>query len=234
MATTGPGSEAAARLRPAAESLHHRVIARLVVALLRFVSGAVPRWAAALPAQGQCVFYANHSSHLDAAVIWALLPTSLRARTRPVAAKDYWTRGPIRRFLASNVFRVVLVARGKDHAAAESAATARDLHRSLEDMIAALDAGSNLIIFPEGTRGSGQAIAPFKSGLYHLAKLRPDVPLVPVYLEDLNRILPKGEYLLVPLICNAHFGAPILIREGEPKPAFLERARHELEGLVHR
>lgn len=210
------------------------VITRLVAALLRLLTGVVPRWTAELPAQGQFIFYANHTSNLDAPVIWAAMPPHLRARTRPVAAKDYWTRGPARSFLANRVFHVVLVTRGKDHSHAGEAPGLHDIHQSLSDMTDALDAGSNLIIFPEGTRGTGETIASFKSGIYHLAKLRPEVQLVPVYLENLNRILPKGEYLLVPLICNAYFGAPLRLLEDEPKPAFLDRARRALEGLTQR
>lgn len=203
----------------------------MIAGFLRLLTGAVPRWAAAPPGDGQVVFFSNHTSHLDAVVLWALLPPALRARTRPVAAKDYWIKSPVRRFLACRVFRVILVARGSDHAGTDETSSSQAIHQSLVDMTDALAAGSSLILFPEGTRGTGETIAHFKSGLYHLARLNPAVSLVPVYMENLNRILPKGEHLIVPLICNAHFGAPIRILENEPKSAFLARARQAMEEL---
>lgn len=206
-------------------------VAALAAGFLRLLTGAVPRWIAAIPAQGPIVFYVNHTSHLDSVVLWALLPPERRARTRPVAAKDYWLKSSVRRFLACRVFNVVLVTRGKDRFDPEDAASPHAVHQSLTDMHEALAAGSSLILFPEGTRGDGTSIARFKSGLYHLARHNPGVPLVPVYMDNLNRILPKGEHLLVPLICNAHFGAPVLLRENETKAAFLERARQALEDL---
>ena len=69
------------------------------------------------------------------------------------------------------------------------------------------------------------ASAPFKSGLYHLARRYPDVQLVPVHLENLNRILPKGEYILIPLLAAVSFGAPIRLLPDEDKRTFLDRAR---------
>jgi len=89
----------------------------------------------------------------------------------------------------------------------------------------------SLIVFPEGTRSVNGEVAMFKSGLYHLAQVRPDVELVPVHLENLNRILPKGESLPVPMLSRLVFGAPIGVREGETKEEFLTRARAALVQL---
>jgi 1-acyl-sn-glycerol-3-phosphate acyltransferase len=88
-----------------------------------------------------------------------------------------------------------------------------------------------LIIFPEGTRGSSGEIGPFKSGLDYLARQRPDVDLVPVHLHNLQRIMPKGEFLPVPQLSCVCFGAPLPRLEGEPKAAFLARAREAVERL---
>lgn len=205
--------------------------AGLIAWFLRMLTGAVPRWSAPLPENDPVVFFANHTSHLDSILLWALLPPERRAVTRPVAARDYWLKGRLRQFLACRVFNAVLVTRGHHHFDAEAPATAQDVHQSLADMTGALASGQSLILFPEGTRGTGEAIAPFKSGLYHLVRHKPSVWLVPVYLENLNRILPKGEHWVVPLIGNAYFGAPFRVVEGETKTDFLERARKTLEEL---
>jgi len=193
----------------------------LLVALARLVSGANVRWAGSGPEVRQRVYFANHTSNLDALVVWASLPPPLRALTRPVAARDYWSKGPLRRYLANRVLNAVLIERKKP--------TAHD--NPLADMLAALGDRYSLIIFPEGGRQTGLELAAFKGGLFHLAKDRPDVELVPVLIENLNRILPKGEFLPVPLLGSVSFGAAIKLEAGEEKARFLERAQAAVKAL---
>ena len=148
----------------------------------------------------------------------------VRRRARPVAARDYWERGALRRYFSQRVFHAVLVERSGNGTPLKPA-----VRRELFDrMLAALDAGESLIIFPEGTRGTGETVAPFKAGIYHLAQHRPHLDFVPVFLHNLNRILPKGEVLPVPLIAQVTFGPPIRLQADEAKAAFLERARDAL------
>jgi len=192
-----------------------------VAFLVRLLSGLQARWLGAHPENRQRIYFANHSSNLDAAVLWAALPEPLRDRTRPVAARDYWTKGRVRPWLANDIFRVLLIERKK--------VTAEN--NPLRDMLAVLDAGDSLIIFPEGGRFPGPEPQKFKGGLYHLAKDRPQAELVPVYLENLNRILPKGEILAVPLLGSITVGAPIKLEPGEAKMDFLERARQAVWSL---
>jgi 1-acyl-sn-glycerol-3-phosphate acyltransferase len=202
-------------------------LASLLAGVARAISGVRARWIDCTPSPRQRVYFANHTSHLDAVVLWASLPSGLRAFARPVAARDYWDRTALRRYLSSRVFQAVLVDRGaRGHERSLEAARA-----TTERMVAALGEHCSLIVFPEGTRGSGEDVAPFKSGLYHLARERPDVELVPVYLENLNRILPKGEVLPVPLMSTATFGPPLRLEPSEAKPAFLERAREAVRRL---
>jgi 1-acyl-sn-glycerol-3-phosphate acyltransferase len=199
------------------------VIALCVAALARLASGPSVRCAEDRPCRGQCIYFANHGSHLDVVVLWAVLPKDLRARTRPVAARDYWESSRLRQYLATRVFRAVLVDR--------AGGSLGQLRVQMDQLIAALDAGDSLIIFPEGTRGSSGEIGPFKSGLDYLARQRPDVDLVPVHLHNLQRIMPKGEFLPVPQLSCVCFGAPLPRLEGEPKAAFLARAREAVERL---
>lgn len=194
-----------------------------IAALGRLISGVQVRWEGSQPEARQRIYVANHSSHLDFVVLWAALPTELRARTRPVAARDYWEQGRLRPFLAQRVFRAVLLDRGAP--SPTEAAPAHVAARGLIDrLVEALGQDGSLIVFPEGTRGSGEGVAPFKSGIYHLARRRPDIELVPAYLDNLNRILPKGEIFPVPLISTVTFGPALRVEEGEGKRAFLERA----------
>jgi len=193
----------------------------LLAALAKLVSGANVRWAGCGPEPRQRVYFANHTSNLDALVVWASLPPPVRELTRPVAARDYWSQGPLRRYLANRVLNAVLIERKKP--------TAHD--NPLADMLAALGDRYSLIIFPEGGRQTGLELAPFKSGLFHLAKDRPEVEFVPVLIENLNRILPKGEFLPVPLLGSVSFGAAIRLETGEGKARFLERAQAAVKAL---
>ena len=206
-------------------------VANLLAAIARGISGVQVQWAGCEPDERQRVYFANHTSHLDFVVLWSALPSDIRAVTRPIAAKDYWDETPLRRYLAEKVFHAVLLERGS-LAKAKNPDEAHFVGRHLiEDMAAALGDRNSLILFPEGTRGTGEKIAPFRSGLYHLALRRPDVELVPAYLENLNRILPKGEFLPVPMLSLLTFGKPIQVAPGEAKDAFLERAREAVSGL---
>ena len=200
----------------------------MVATLIQLITGAHARWVGIDPTDEsgeapQRIYFANHGSNLDAPVIWASLPPHLRRRTRPVAAQDYWQSGAIRRYLSDQVFRSVLIERKKVTAS----------NNPLVAMEAALDGGDSLIIFPEGTRTIDDegAMNDFKPGLWHLARKHPSVQLVPVYLENLNRILPKGEVLLIPILAAVTFGPPIKPEEGEEKLNFLRRAKESIERL---
>jgi 1-acyl-sn-glycerol-3-phosphate acyltransferase len=106
------------------------------------------------------------------------------------------------------------------------------VHQSPVDlMIAAIGSVYSLIVFPEGGRSTTGEIGEFKSGLYYLSKKRPDLELVPVHIDNLNRVLPRGEFLPVPLLSCITFGPPIWLEPGEPKVDFLARARESVRRL---
>jgi len=191
--------------------------AGLLASLAKLITGANSRWIDCPADPRQRLYFANHTSHLDFVALWAALPEPIRVQTRPVAAREYWMRNGMRSFLATNVFQSVLVSRTE--------AAGRNL---LSPLLDELERGSSLILFPEGTRGNGDEVGEFKSGLYHLCRSNPDIEAVPVYLENLNRILPKGEFLPVPLLSRVTFGPPIRPQVDEGKSEFLERARGAL------
>ena len=203
------------------------LVGGLVATGARILTGATAYWHDCRPEPRQRVYFANHTSHLDFVVLWSVLPRALRAQTRPVAAKDYWQSG-LRRYLAVSVFRSILVERSGG--AGEEARLEAARH-SLEALLEALSHNDSLIIFPEGTRGKGNEIGPFKSGIYHLWNHRPDVQFIPVYLANLNRVLPKGEVLPVPFISRVAFGPPLQPAPNESKDNFLKGAREALCAL---
>lgn len=197
--------------------------ARLLAAFARTMSGARPRWVGSKPEPTQRIYFANHTSHMDAIVIWSVLPPALRAVVRPVAAADYWGVGRMRRHLAMREFNAVLIDRtGESREPGES---------PIDVLIEAMGTRYSLILFPEGTRGSDPEPREFRSGLYHLAQRRPDVELIPVYLSNLDRVMPRGAHVPVPLQCEVIFGPALGRRAGEAKNEFLVRAREAVASL---
>jgi 1-acyl-sn-glycerol-3-phosphate acyltransferase len=193
----------------------------ILALIARFLSGASVRWIDSQPDTCQRVYFANHTSHLDAVVLWSALPASIRGLARPVAAKDYWMAGAIRRYLASRVFNALLIDR-----------TEIKVHQSPVDlMIREMGDRHSLIVFPEGGRSVGPEVGEFKSGLYYLCRKRPDLELIPVHIDNMNRILPRGEFLPVPLLTCITFGPPLWLEAGEAKGDFLRRAREAVRRL---
>lgn len=206
-------------------------VASLLAAVARGVTGVQVQWAGCQPDARQRIYFANHTSHLDFVVLWSALPAEIRALTRPVAAKDYWEESALRRYLSEKVFKAVLIERGAT-AKAKNHEEGHFVGRHLiDDLAKALGTENSMILFPEGTRGDGRQLGEFRAGIYHLALRRPDVELVPAYLENLNRILPKGEIFMVPMLSLLTFGKPLQVEPGEEKEAFLERAREAVSSL---
>lgn len=190
-------------------------VAGLTLAFVaRLITGAQGHWLGCPPKAEQRIYFANHQSHLDWVLIWAALPRDLRAHTRPIAARDYWTATRFKQWLTSAVFNAVYVNRQRT-----------DDQDPLEPLADALNNGDSLVIFPEGTRSSAGEPMAFKSGLYHLAQQFPQVSLVPCWIDNVQRVMPKGEVLPVPILCSVTFGAPLALGADEDKRAFLERAR---------
>lgn len=198
------------------------LVATLITAGARSVTGARSLWLGCTPVPSQRIYYANHSSHGDFVLLWASLPPLLRKLTRPVAAGDYWQTSAIRRYIIKGVFNGVLIDRERKTPDSNP----------LQPMLDALHDGDSLIIFPEGTRNLEDGLLPFKSGLYHLAKSYPRAELVPVWIANLNRVMPKGRVLPLPLLCTTSFGEPLRLEEDESKEQFLTRSREALLALA--
>jgi 1-acyl-sn-glycerol-3-phosphate acyltransferase len=199
-----------------------RLVALFLIALARLLTGAYANWLGCKPEARQRLYFANHSSHLDFLLLWAMLPPRLRYATRPVAGSDYWGASPLRRYLIQHVFRGVLVDRARP----------KPGQNPLAPLQTALDAGDSLIFFPEGTRSPDGEMQAFKGGLYHLARDNPNVEFVPVRMENLNRVMPKGNLLPVPLVCILSFGTPVVLGADEAKPEFLTRAKQTVLDMM--
>jgi len=151
------------------------------------------------------------------------MPKELRLLTRPVAAQDYWGGSSLRRFLAKS-FNAILIDRKQIK-----------VHQSpVELMLREIGDVYSLIVFPEGSRAVDGEMGEFKSGLYYLAKKRPDLELIPVYMDNLNRILPRSEFMPVPLLSSITIGSPIYLEAGESKVGFLDRASRSVKVLKDR
>ncbi len=196
-------------------------VAGLALAFIaRLITGAQGHWEGSPPKAEQRIYFANHQSHFDWVLIWAALPRELRAATRPIAARDYWTSGAFKHWLTREVFNAVYVSR-----------TRTEDEDPLDPLVQALQNGDSLVIFPEGTRSNKGAPQPFKSGLYHLAEQFPNVPLIPAWIDNVQRVMPKGEVVPVPILCSVTFGEPMRLASGEDKRVFLERARDAVIAL---
>ncbi|RYZ12333.1 MAG: 1-acyl-sn-glycerol-3-phosphate acyltransferase [Comamonadaceae bacterium] len=210
----------------------------MLLGVVRLLTGAQARWYGCPPKAEQRIYFANHQSHADLVMIWAALPEELRSITRPIAARDYWANTPFKRWITTEVFHAVYVERGPapnptsasvPPGASPSAVPACEASEPAADplapLIEALASGDSIIIFPEGTRGHTGEPQKFKSGLYMLAQRFPDVVLVPAWIDNIQRVMPKGEIVPVPILCSVTFGAPLQVQPGEERREFLDRAR---------
>lgn len=195
----------------------NRFVSLAFCGFVKLLTGVRAVWRSNLSEEKQRVYFANHRSHCDFVLVWACLPPVMRYKTRPVAAADYWLGGRLKRYIISQVFRGVLINR----------VSQPNQPNPVDCMQEALRADS-LIIFPEGTRNLEDELLPFKSGIYHLARSSPHVEFVPVWIENLGRVMPKGAVLPVPLLCSLTFGQPIQLEPEETKDTFLARARQAL------
>jgi 1-acyl-sn-glycerol-3-phosphate acyltransferase len=192
----------------------------LLAFIARLITGAQGHWYGSIPKAEQRIYFANHQSHLDWVMIWCALPGELRSQTRPIAAQDYWTASRLKHWLTREVFNAVYVSRQRT-----------DDQDPLQPLVEALTHGDSLVIFPEGTRSNLGDPQAFKSGLYHLAEQFPEVQLIPAWIDNVQRVMPKGEVLPVPILCSVTFGAPMQLLPCEDKRAFLDRARAAVMAL---
>ncbi len=168
-----------------------------------------------LPKDGPCIIVSNHNSHLDTIVLMTLFSTKKMLKISPVAAADYFLKNKVIAWISLNIFNIIPLSRKVSKTAQES---------FYEELDKRLKNNSIVILYPEGSRGEPDKMSNFKSGIAHIAKLHPDVPIIPVYLEGLGMALPKGEAVLVPAICTLIIEKP-LFYNGE-KEEFMQNLKN--------
>ena len=151
------------------------------------------------------------------------MPAQIRRKTRPVAAADYWLTSPLRRFIGRDVFNILPIERHAEGRTTDP----------IEQMQLAINEGSSLIVFPEGRRNeTDETLLPLKPGIFHLARSQGDIDFVPVWIDNLSGVMPRGEVIPVPLICTLTFGEAFQIGPIDTKEDFMERARSALLDLA--
>ena len=182
-----------------------------------------------LPVRGPAIIAANHNSHLDILALLSLFPLRHIPGVQPAAAADYFCKRWWRRWFSLRVIGIIPVVRGT--LAPGGARAAEGAADPLAECYAALAAGQVLVIFPEGTRGAPEELAELKSGIWHLARRFPHVPVVPVYLHGLGKSMPKGALIPVPFYVKAAVGPAL--PWSEDKAGFMTTLREQLTKLRH-
>jgi long-chain acyl-CoA synthetase len=163
---------------------------------------------------GPVIFASNHQSHMDAPVILASLPGRLRARVAPAMSKEFfkahffpagysWRQrftNSLNYYLAAFYFNAFPLPQRE--------AGARHTLRYIGELTGK---GWSILIFPEGVRSSTDEMQPFQGGIGMIAS-RIDVPVIPVRLEHVHRLMPTGSSFVRPGRVRVAFGAPLQLR----------------------
>ena len=175
-----------------------------------------------LPKKGPAIVVANHSSHLDILVLLTLFPLFSVPRVHAVAASDYFLRNRCLAWISLNLIGIIPLQR----------TLSKEATHPLQACFDALEAGKILIIFPEGTRGTGEQMGQLKYGIWYVAKRFPEVPVIPVYLQGLGKALPKGSRLPLPIFVGIAIGSAVFWQE--QKQAFIDGLQQRFLQLQHK
>jgi len=193
----------------------------IVRPVILLIAGVHLRGREHLPVDGPCIIAANHNSHVDTMVLISIFPLRKITKIRPVAAADYFMKNRFFAWFSLNVIGIIPLSRRPKKSEGHPFAKVDE----------ALSKGDIVIVFPEGSRGEVEQLAAFKTGIAHLAKSFPEVPVLPIFIRGAGKCLPKGEALFVPFIVDVVLGEPMKIEEGESNKAFTLRLEEKIKSL---
>ncbi|MEM7336047.1 MAG: lysophospholipid acyltransferase family protein [Chloroflexota bacterium] len=173
-----------------------------------------------VPKDGPMIVVANHNSHMDTAVLMALFPLNVLYKVRPIAASDYWLKNRAIGWFATHIVNIIPIDRRRKE----------KQNDPLSPIADALTNGDIVIMFPEGSRGEPEQMSEFKSGVAHLSRRCPDVPVVPVFLRGMGKTLPRGTSLFLPFFCDVIFGQAFTWNGS--KQAFMNRIKTQFDLLA--
>lgn len=174
-----------------------------------------------LPKNGPAIIVANHNSHLDTLIIMSLFSMSKIMKIFPVAAEDYFCNTKFKERFYKTFIGILPIKRKIGKVKKEE--LFKDINNTLKD-------NNIIIIYPEGTRGEDNHINEFKTGVAHIAAMNPNVPIIPLYINGTDKILPKIDVVLVPFIADIYIAEP-LYYDGSSTKVFTEKIKNIVENL---
>ena len=153
----------------------------------------------------QFILIANHNSHMDTMAIMSAIPSRYIHKVHPIAAVDFFGGSLLNKILMRYLVNATLIKRDRND-------TENDPIDAMDKMIKKY---RSLILYPEGSRGTPGIMTNFKKGLAYLIQRNPNIKVIPVYLNNIYKTLPKGRKLIIPYNCSIEFGEPIQFRSFE-------------------
>jgi len=168
----------------------------------------------------QFILIANHNSHMDTMAIMSAIPSRYIHKVHPIAARDFFGGSLFKKILMRYLVNATLIQRDRDD----------PNNDPIDSMDKMLKKTRSLILFPEGSRGVPGVMAKFKKGLGYLIQRNPEINVIPVYLDNVYKTLPRGKNLILPYNCSIKFGDPIKFKSMEMDDILLssEKAMQKL------
>lgn len=196
------------------------ILYRIIGKLLLKITGVSLKQKLELGDEKQVIIVANHNSHWDTLAIMATVPYEIFKNLKPVAAGDYFAGKGLKRWVTNNVLDLLLIPRKRKGDVSP-----------LDQVRASLKSGKSILIFPEGTRGESEIMQDLKPGAAKLASEFPQIKVVPVQLEGMGKILPKGAKLPVPSMGSVKYMTYIK-GAGETVESIMQLMRNSIEPQV--
>ena len=153
----------------------------------------------------QFILIANHNSHMDTMAIMSAIPSRYIHKVHPIAARDFFGGSLFKKILMRYLVNATLIQRDRDD----------PNNDPIDSMDKMLKKSRSLILFPEGSRGTPGVMSKFKKGLGYLIQRNPEINVIPVYLDNVYKTLPRGKNLILPYNCSIKFGDPIKFKSME-------------------